>query len=542
MRPCRLFAWTAVFFLFASLPIRAQGNIDWEELWKHVKPFAQNHPMSWMNDSLSFTGIAYDETRDVLYVVSPHRVNNGGIIMTEPRIFILSADSGHIRTDIGRSAHPSRMGLGGELPVPLDTMNATVGGNLGFAQNRFALYRIDVDDEGRIYACNLVNPLWGICILTGPSTSPCDPDYLHQGAFRVWRWETPTSSPELIYATLNSTADAIGNQNSSEMSYTRWGDAFAVAGKRGWHTPSGGPPVLRDSVRIYVSGGIWGGASAGNNEIAVLVEDTRPEAFRPDGDVPGGGKLSFRLGVTIQLPIVAHASHGIAPGPLTASQGNISRELWINRNGGPVTCIEEFQSGTQSLPQTWSPPGQGIDVLPITLTGPAGPLAFFDLHPMYAQKYIVMADGIPSNAQNPLQANNNTTARIVNINAPQNAYRVFGATPITGSRLTEAIEAGNYLSDVDVKIHWYDPIQAPDNAGLHVVMFVLMGGNGIAAYRDRGIPVVLTSFTGNRTTSGVRLRWHVESEQQALHFRISRADGQGAGYRVIGTVPARGTT
>ncbi|MBN1446842.1 MAG: hypothetical protein JXA28_02840, partial [Bacteroidetes bacterium] len=28
----------------------------------------------------------------------------------------------------------------------------------------------------------------------------------------------------------------------------------------------------------------------------------------------------------------------------------------------------------------------------------------------------------------------------------------------------------------------------------------------------------------------------------ALHFRISRADGQGAGYRVIGTVPARGTT
>ena len=547
MKPVCLIYLTLLLSLFVQ-PLHAQGNIDWEEMWRHARPPGQQYfPMPWMNGTLAFTGLAYDETRDVVYVVSPHLVAQGSVLWSEPRIFVLDADSGGVRTDLGRSAHPSRMGLGGELPVPIDTMNAPLGAHLGFGRNKFELYKIDVDEEGRIYACNLVNPLWGYCRQSSPGIGPCDPDYLDQGPFRVWRWDTPTSTPELIYATLNTNADAIGDKNSSEMNTARWGDAFAVTGKRAWHWPSGGgPPVQHDSVRIYVSGGRWDPNGGFNSEISVLVEDRRPAAARPDRDVMGAGKLSFRLGVTLQLPLVGSAAHGIVPARRRLSQGDLYCDLWINKNGGPVTRIEEFQSGTQSLPQTHQVNTANMQSLSTTLTGPAGPLCWFDMAPWFPNnEYVCMADGLPTWVPPPVRPNDNTTARIVEVTNPRNAKRVWGATPQFGSQVHETIEAGNYVADVDMRVEQYTPPQNPDITILHINQFVLMSGNGIAAFRARQpiiVPVELSAFNARRVESGVQLRWRVESEQQSLLFRVLRSDARDGAYRQIGTVAARGTT
>lgn len=543
MKSVRLIFLTLLFSLFVH-PLCAQGNIDWEEMWRHARPPGQQYfPMPWMNGPLAFTGLAYDETRDVVYVVSPHLVAQGSVLWSEPRIFVLDADSGGVRTDLGRSAHPSRMGLGGELPVPIDTMNAPLGAHLGFGRNKFVLYKIDVDEEGRIYACNLVNPLWGYCKQSSPGIGPCDPDYLDQGPFRVWRWDTPTSTPELIYATLNTNADAIGDRNSSEMNTARWGDAFAVTGKRGWYTPPGGQPVQRDSVRIYVSGGQWDANSGFNPEISVLVEDRRPVAARPDRDVMGAGKLSFRLGVTIQLPLVGSAAHGIAPARPRLSQGDLYCDLWINKNGGPVTRIEEFQSGTQSLPQTYQVNTANMQSLSTTLTGPAGPLSWFDMAPWFpGRNYLSMADAVPTHIPPPVQPNANTTSRIVDV---VNGRRVWSATPRFGSNNHQTIGPNNFVADIDMRMEQYTPPQNPGITILHINHFVLMSDNGIAAFRGRDdiiVPVELSAFNARRVESGVELRWRVESEQQSLLFRVLRSDMRDGAYRQIGTVASRGTT
>ncbi len=541
MKPVRLIFLTFLISLFVH-PLQAQGNIDWEELWRHARPPGQqSFPMAWMNGTLAFTGLAYDEMRDVVYVVSPHQVASGTVMWSEPRIFVLDANSGGLRNDLGRSAHPSRMGLGGELPVPLDTMNTPPGAMLGFAQNKFVLYKIDVDEEGRIYACNLVNPLWGSCRQSTPG-GPCDRDYLDQGPFRVWRWDTPTSTPELIYATLDTNAAMIGDPQSSEMSTVRWGDAFAVTGKRGWYTPpGGGQPVQRDSVRIYVSGGQWNAGGGYNSEVCVLVEDTRPHATRPDRDVMGAGKLSFRLGVTIQLPNAGMAAHGIAPERPTLTQGDLHCNLWVNRNGGLVTRIDEFQSGTQPLPQTHTVMVTGTQSLSTILTGPAGALCGFDLAPWIpGRKFLSMADGVPTLIPPPVQPNNNTTSRIVDV---VNGLRVWGATPQLGSNNHETIEPNNFVADIDMRIEQATP--TPGVTILHINHFVLMSDNGIAGYRGRHsivVPVELSAFNARRVESGVQLRWRVESEQQSLLFRVLRSDARDGAYRQIGTVAARGTT
>ena len=338
------------------LPAAAQGNIDWEELWRHTPPAQPAHAFAWMNDSLSYTGLAYDQTRDLLYIVSPQYVRSAGMLINQPRIYILDPEDGRIRDDLGRSTFPGRQGAGGELPVPADTFVTAGAPPMGFAQNRFGSFRIDVDDEGRIYVCNLVNPLWGYCRQFNPSVIGCDTDYLDQGPLRVWRWDTPTSTPELIYATMNTASTAIGDLQDSELPQTRWGDAFAVTGKRGWYDPPGpDPPILHDSVRIYISGGDWPDQTSPNSMIAVLVEDRRPAAQRPVRDTYGGGRLSFRLGLRIQLPVAGAARHGLAPEPVLEQNGDLVGNIWMDSNSGPVMYMHEVQSGALPLPQTYAP-------------------------------------------------------------------------------------------------------------------------------------------------------------------------------------------
>lgn len=171
--------------------------------------------------------------------------------------------------------------------------------------NRYCLYNIDLDDEGRIFACNLVSPLWQVCLLL-PS-SKCDPEFLEQGPFRIWRWDTPVATPRLVYATLNDSATAIGNINSSEQTYTSWGDAFDVTGKRAMFTPPDqGTPYPVDSVRIYAGGGSWPSQPSWNNEINVILEDPRDSTVRAVADC-GNYTLDYRLAVKI-----VHSSSSLA--------------------------------------------------------------------------------------------------------------------------------------------------------------------------------------------------------------------------------------
>ncbi|MDT8325701.1 MAG: hypothetical protein RRA94_16420, partial [Bacteroidota bacterium] len=492
-----------------------------------------------MNDSLSFTGIAYDQTRNLVYVVSPQYTRSGGWLLNEPRIYILDPDSGGVRTDIGRSAFPGSRGAGGELPVPLDTFITASVTSLSFAQNRFAVFKIDVDDEGRIYVCNLVNPLWGYCRQVSPSVIGCDSDYLDQGPLRVWRWDTPSSTPQLIYATRNTAGTAIGSAQDSELPATRWGDAFAVSGKRAWHDPPGpDPPVLHDSVRIYVGGGNWPGQSAPNDEIAVLVEDRRPAAQRPDRDTFGGGKLSFGLGLRLQTQRGV-ATHGVAAEPVSEFHGHITGRIWTDNSRNPATAFPEFQSGIIPLPQTYAPPVSQARTLPTHLTGSSGPMAWLAL-PAFNRKFLVVADGLPTDPLNPNTPNDNTTARMIDVTTQGQEFAVWSRTPQLGSRILESIDQDNFVSDVDVSAAvWETPVGTWEN---DVRLYVLMSNNGIACYRARPTAVELSAFDAVHDNGRVRLRWRVESEQSSLRFLIQRAATPEGPWHEIGTVPARGTT
>ncbi|MFZ1730207.1 MAG: hypothetical protein WBQ23_07280 [Bacteroidota bacterium] len=530
----------ATILLLMTVPSRvsAQGNIDWEQRWKNTPPIGQpQHPMAWMNDSLSYTRLAYDEQRDVVYVVSPHPP--GGSMWSAPAIHILDAETGQPRMDIGRSAHFMRQGQGGELPVPLDTFVTVNNQNLGFAQNLCALYSIDVDDEGRIYACNLVDPLWGICLLL--PAGGCDTTYLGQGPFRVWRWDTPTSTPELIYATCNHTHTAIGSISSSEMPYSRWGDAFAVKGKRGWYQPPlGGPPVLVDSTRIYVSGGSSAIGPISDCHVAVLLPDQRDSLQRPLRDVFGGGRLSFRLGLQIDLPPTM-AVNGIAPEMLEISGDTLQRWIWLRKHGGNLMKVRERQLAYAPLPQQYSPlPGDTMS-LPNTssIFGPSGAMEYFDL-PEYGRKFLVAADGPPTGGPGLGTPNQLTTARLVDITQWGGFFRVWGETPAVGNADPWSIGMNNYITDVDLGLRYYTPQELPDEPGLHLRLFVLMSNNGIASFRSRSLPVELISLNARPAGVGNIIEWLVAAEENIQQYMIERSSSEYGPWNIVGSVASRG--
>ena len=522
-----------LFFAIAPGPAVSQGNIDWEERWKNAPPFPPQHALSWMNDSLSYTRLAYDEQRDVVYVVSPHPA--GSAQWSAPSIHILDAATGQPRMDMGRSAHFARNGQGGELPVPLDTFMTVNNTNLGFGENWFALYNIDVDDEGRIYACNLVEPLWGICMLL--PGGGCDPMYLNQGPFRVWRWDTPTSTPELIYATCNTAHSAIGSISSSEMPYTRWGDGFSVSGKRGWYQPPlGGPPVLVDSTRIYVTSGQFGTQGTARGYVAVLVEDGRPEASRPLRDVMGGGRLSHRLGHLMDLPGQASA-HGIALDRVTSNGDTLQRWIWLRRHGENLYRVRECHSGSAALPLLSTPTGPDLMALANTssLFGASGSMESLHL-PQWGQSCLALADGRPTGGTNLSIPNYNTTARLVDVTTWGQYYSIWGATPQVGMNPLWSIGMENYISDVDLKLVYDTAARA-----LLAQQFVLMSNNGIVSFLSRPpIPVDLVTLDARWSGGTAVVEWIVAAEDNIMLYAVERGDSEEGPWRQAGSVAAAG--
>ena len=531
--PTRMIVLTILLFTLTATHAPAQGNIDWDERWKITPPFPPPHAMEWMNDSLAYTRLAYDEIRDVVYVVSPHRI--GATQWTAPSIHILDAETGQPRMDLGRSAHFARNGWGGELPVPLATFSTANNTNLGLGQNWFALYNIDVDEEGRIYACNLVDPLWGVCLLL--PNGQCDPMYLGQGPFRVWRWDSLTATPELIYATCNTSHDAIGTIASSEMPNLRWGDGFALTGKRGWHDPAGGgPPVLVDSARIYVTGqnAMSGFLPYGN--VAVLVEDARPAAQRPTRDVFGGGTLSFRLGHLMDVPGDA-AAHAIAPAPLTVSGDTLMRWIWLRRHGEAVYRLRERHPANAALPLRSTP--RGADLQPLSNTaslfGPSGAMQFLFL-PQWQSGYLAAADASPSPGSGLGLPTPNPAARFIDVTTPGGEFGVWSSTPQIGMAPLWTIHTENYISDVDLKLVDTGPSDLPA-----VQLFVLMSNNGIAAYRSRRlIPIELITLMARWSDGAARIEWTVAAETNIMHYVVEWSAAEHGPWRAVGTVPATG--
>jgi hypothetical protein len=542
MRNFLLTTGCLVALLLGTLPgtMSAQGNIDWEELWRNSPPPPNNpsHPNAWMTPARSFTGLAYDKWRDVVYIVNPNTTVSGPLWWQTPRIYAWNANTGQPALTVGRSADAINAGKGGELPVPLDTISP-IGNPLfrGFSQNTYSVYKIDLDDEGRIYACNLVVPIWGICIPL--PNGQCDPVYLGQGPFRVWRWDHPKATPVLAYATLNGAGTAVGTITSSEMSYTRWGDAFDVIGKRAMFYPENGdPPYMVDSVRIYASGGSFPLQSEWNREVNVILADRRPENQRPNRDVAGGGKLEFRLALRLVNSISGLASHGVAGTSLDFVQ-----DVWMSSNPRLTTAATHYQHPTNPWPQTYNQLATGNRSLSTNVTGQAGAIKYFEL-PQYGRKFLVLADGMPTGGIDPSIPNDNTTARVLDISTPGSDFVQFGRTPQLGNKtLNNNSAEQNYIADVDYKLQFYTPEEDPDEPGLHLIVFVLMSNNGIAAYRSRkAFPVELSTFAAQLNGDRVDLTWDITMESNNHGFELQRSFDGGTMWEVFGFVPGRGST
>ena len=526
--------------LLGALPatMSAQGNIDWEELWRNTPPPANQptHPNAWMTPARSFTGLAYDKWRDVVYVVNPHTTVSGPLFWQTPRIYAWNANTGQPALNVGRSADATVKGVGGELPVPIDTMTPGTL-NRGFSQNTYTVYKIDLDDEGRIYSCNLVVPVWGICILL--PNGQCDPVYLGQGPFRVWRWDNPKATPVLVYATLNPGGTAVGSFGNSEQTYTRWGDAFDVMGYRStFYPPNNDPPYEVDSVRIYVSGGSYPNQSEWNREVNVILADLRPLNSRPNRDVPGGGKLQFRLAVRLVNSNSGLSSHGVAGTDL-----GLVQYLWMDSNPRLTTAATHVQNATAPWPQTYNQNATGNRSLSTNITGQSGPLKYFELH-QYGRKFLVLADGYPTGGVDPTIPNNNTTARVLDVSQPGGDFVQFNRTPQLGTKtLNNNSYEDNYIASVDYKLQYYTPQEDPDEPGLHIILYVLMSNNGIAAYRSRkAFPVELTTFSAQLNGEMVDLSWNTTMETNNHGFELQRSFDGGGNWDVFGFVPGRGTT
>jgi hypothetical protein len=387
------------------------------------------------------------------------------------------------------------------------------------------LYKVDVDDEGRIYACNLVVPLWGEC-RPGPAPN-CDSAYLDQGPFRIYRWDTPTSTPRRVYATLNQNATGIGSLASSELPQQRLGDAFDVVGKRvRVLDPATQQYKLVDSTRIYVSG--FNAVSApAHDEILVIQTDTTRSVS--DGL---GRNLPMRLAKRLISPLGGHGGGGLAAEDSTALSA-----VWMSRASATVVKgLQHTKAGAWPLIDTLTIATQ-LPKDPINGTGPSGPLDAFKA-PWNSNQYLLCADGFPSNPSNPADANYNTRARVMNVTRQGQEAREpnLGDTPYVGQRSLDSVFSwGKYLSDCD-----YSSREISD---CYITVFLLMSNNGLGAFRSRSwcIPVTIRTFTATRVNDDVRLAWEVEKEVSFLGYGIQRRFEGDARFADIDFVAARGT-
>ncbi len=546
--PASICAVFGVFFLAAPLSLQAQGNIDWEELWLVQQPTSNTHPIyGWMAGQRQYTGLAYDKFRDNLYIVNPGLCAVASITIGCPKIHIWDPLTGLPKMTEGRVAkgqYGLTEGQGGQIPIPSDTIVGVLTGTWpngwynSYSQGQFPIYKIDLDDEAppRIFVTNLVAPIYGICF-PGPPPN-CRPEYLAQGPLRVWRWNTPKSTPTLSYITLNPQSGylspgTLGTPDIaySELPWTRWGDALEVVGKRGWYDFGNGLEHV-DSVRIFSSGGVFDGQSETNRYIAVITTDRRPNRLANQFGI----QLDYRVAIRMRSSLEGIASHGIAA---TGTQS--FAQLWMDNNGRVTTLNNQFQSAAavpQDMLMTFN---HSLSSDKYTGTGDSGPIVFFSIAEN-GNKFLACADGLPTNPGVPTDPNYNTRARVMNVTRTGLEARepFFGDTPYLGQKtLTNNSGTQNYIADIDVKLE-------PDldsGKGYFVTLFVLMSNNGIAAFRSRRpiLPVELATFKATLNGSNIDLMWNVTQEVNNYGFEVERSFNRGRDWETIGFVGGRGT-
>jgi type IX secretion system substrate protein len=486
----------------AQLP--GPGNLDWQEVWVNYPPPSADpsNPNYWMFGNNTFTGLAYDKINDVVYIVNPGTCRVGNVFFKCPRIFAWNADNGSVASQISHPSAPQA----GQLYVNTGIVDG------GFSLGQYSIYRIDLDDQGRIYASNVVAPVFGVCF-PGPPPA-CLPEFLSQGPWKVYRWDSYLSSPELVYATAGD------SPLNSEMTWGMWGTSFDVVGKE---TIVNGQAY--DSTRIYVSGGkFYVGYFTVNDEINVMVHDDRVGAPR-----------DFRFGVRLQhnSPGSGIAAHSIAAtGPYKISQ------LWMDSNFREVVLNNQNQDNS-AMPQTF--PMALNDPLPDNVTKESGAIKYF-LDDRFQIPYLICADGMPS-SRDPGTPNLQTSCRVVDLSTKP-AYKNWPLTdtpPLGNERFNNLTGEDNWITDVDYKV-WINPSTGEP----HLQVFVLMSKNGIGCYRTREPipfkPVEMTTFRGLVNGSNIDLSWQVVSETNNHGFEVHRSFNNGSDWENIGFVPGRGTT
>jgi type IX secretion system substrate protein len=485
----------------AQLP--GGGNVDWQEVWVNYPPPSADpsNPNYWMFGNNTFTSCAYDKVNDVLYIVNPGTCRIGNVFFKCPRIFAWNADNGSVATQISHPSAPQA----GQLYVNTGVVDG------GFSLGQYSLFRVDLDDQGRIYASNVVAPVWGVCF-PGPPPQ-CLPEFLAQGPWKVYRWDSYLSSPELVYATAGS------GPTNTEMTWGMWGTSFDVVGQE---TMVNGEPF--DSTRIFVSGGkFYVGYFTVNDQVDVMVHDDRQNAPR-----------DFRLGVVLQHNEQGSgiAAHGLAAtGPYKISQ------IWMDSNFREVVLNNQNQDGSP-MPQGF--PMALNDPLPNSVTKRSGAIKYF-LDDRWQRPYLIVADGMPSSTT-PGDPNTNTSARVVDLSTkPTYANWPPTDTPNLGAeRFNNITGEDNWISDVDYKV-WINP----ENGQPHLQVFVLMSKNGIGCYRTRWpipVPVEMTTFRGLVNGNKIDLSWQIASETNNQGFEIHRSFNNGQDWENIGFVDGRGTT
>lgn len=509
----------ALFLSIAPLSVFAQGNIDWEELWKIEHPTTTNGPYGWMVGPAQYTGLAYDKWRDVVYVVNPAVCSVGQNAFGCPKIHVLDAKTGAISTSVGRSL----TGAPGQIAVPPDTIHSfpvlgwPSNSFSSFSQGTIPIYKIDLDDEGRIFASNLVSPIYGICF---PGPPPhCDPIYLAQGPFRIYRWDSPTASPVRVFVTLDSTQSDHGSYGSSSMPYQRWGDALDVVGKR--DTIAGPPMRIVDSVRIYATGGMFQTMSQPSHLSIITLN---PDSVKLSNGL--GQPLDYRQFALQTSPTSAFNATGIA-----VTGNSVLSDIWTDYPGLPASLTTPNYSGGFVTP-LFSLPEDTLNG-----TGYSGSIAYVQIP---NKKLLISADGYNA-IQVPPFANYHTRARVVNVTDPQNPYREpRGNTPHLGNRsFSYNGLAGNSVLDIDYKIEYNQSTNR-----FQIVLFVLMSNNGIAAYRSRSPiwPVELQTFKADVEKDDVRLSWITAKETGNLGFEIHRSFNGGSNWERISFVEGKGST
>jgi type IX secretion system substrate protein len=479
MRLALRFLVTLLPLLIATKALQCQtpppGNADWEVLWVNFQPMASDvqNPNHWMHNYNRYTGLAYDKWNDVLYIASPDMCLDITKLVPCPKIHAWDAETGTLATKIlnAQSKAPR-----GQIYVDTSIVHWGLRMEINEAYN---IYRIDLDDEGRIYATNV----------SGPLINPIP----HWQPFRLYRWDSFSSNPTLL---------------ATDYYRRLIGTSLEVVGKRSLENG-----VLVDSTRVFVSGGqevpLWASLL---NEIYVYLSDR--------GHNPA---LPFRKGLTLKHtePGSYMAAHGIAAtGPLPESQ------IYMTHNTRPV--ILNNQTALLNL-------NVAIDG---ALTGPAGAIKFW-YNDFVNVPYLICADGMNS-VPTKDTVNKFTRARVVELTGSPMSNWPPSPTPPLGSRpLSQIWGVNNYISDVDYKL-WRNPKNGRIYLQLFVLMSD--NGIASFRTRRPVKPVEFETFRAIVLQDKVHLIWQVASELNNFGFEVHRSFNGGGDWEKIGFVHGRGTS